>query len=223
MTSVYKSHTHGPIPLSATGKRLMQTLRIAIQEAIQKGDYNQMNEVAHARGELATYMSALEGQTSPDPAYRQKPAITATEVNIKSYFDWRWSGGTAQVQNLPKYPGRLSENLIQGMRPTMMILDDPVNEQELDMSKKAIATRKRAAKAEAKMQLVGVRFLQGHNLDKIYIYKVKRTAKLTLGCEVVVRNQNGTAVAVVVQLDQPMPLGYTMETVVELTDKVAAI
>lgn len=91
------------------------------------------------------------------------------------------------------------------------------------MSKKAVATRKRAAKAEAKMQLVGVRFLQGHNLDKIYIYKVKRTAKLTLGCEVVVRNQNGTAVAVVVQLDQPMPLGYTMETVVELTDKVAAI
>lgn len=249
--SIYKSHTHGPIPLSHEGKRLMHTLRIAIQEAIQKGDYNQTNAVAHARGELAKYMSALEGQTSPDPAYRQKPAMSATEVNImrqkkiegafKSWFDRPFSGYGRLRADMRKdadallydkvsgtttgrwRSGGLKENLIQGARANLVMIDDPQNEQELDMSKKAVATRKRAAKAQAKMQLAGVRFIHGPKLDTIYTYKAKRTAKLHLGQEVVVRNQHGTSVGIVVQLDQPMPLGYTMETVVELTDKVAAI
>jgi hypothetical protein len=60
-TSVYKSFTHGSIPLSSEGKRLLQNLRYAIQTAIRDGSYSvDDNAVAHARGELAMYMSALE-------------------------------------------------------------------------------------------------------------------------------------------------------------------
>lgn len=231
--TIYKSHTHGPIPLSAKGKRLMHTLRIAIQEAIQKGDYNQTNAVAHARGELAKYMSELEKRPAPaapvPPTMRpkwtpnylggyQKLLADMRKDADALLYDDKGSGTTTG-----RWSGGLKENLIQGARANLVMIDDPQNEQELDMSKKAVATRKRAAKAQAKMQLAGVRFIHGPKLDTIYTYKAKRTAKLHLGQEVVVRNQHGTSVGIMVQLDQPMPLGYTMETVVELTDKVAAI
>lgn len=203
--SIYKSHTHGPIPLSECGKKLLQELRVAIQEAIQKGDYNQADGVAYARGELAKYMSYLEARQPkawPAEAYSK----LWTDMMYQGSSTGRWSGG------------KLSGNLAQSM-----IIDDPLNKQELDMSKKAVAIRKKAASAEAKMQLVGIRFLTGHNLDKIYTYKVKRSAKLTLGCEVVARNSNGTSVGVVVQLDPEMPLQYSMESLTELTARVAAI
>lgn len=229
--SVYKSATHGPIPLSITGKRLMHELRVAINDAIQAADYNCQDKVAHARGELAQYMSALEsmplhvipeqplledekgGYSTPN-----KPTwVTATTPRPQEdAVYWigsrlRWEGPSANLQNLPK---------ITGNQANMIIIDDSLN-QELDMSKKAVATRKKAAKAEEKMQLVGVRFLQGHNMNKIYTYKAKRAAKLHLGQEVVIRNQNGTTVAVVVQLNPPMPVGYGM--LEELIAKVAPL
>jgi hypothetical protein len=68
MTEVYNSFTHGPIPLSFTGRLLLQNLRFAIMGAIGRGDYNDpRNEVAYARGELAKYMSGLEAKLSPPP------------------------------------------------------------------------------------------------------------------------------------------------------------
>ena len=88
------------------------------------------------------------------------------------------------------------------------------------MTKKAIAARK---KATSRMQTVGVRFLTGHNLAKMYTYKAKRAAKLHLGQEVVVRNEHGTSVGAVVDFDVPIPSGWTLDSLVELTRKVAPL
>lgn len=234
--SIYKSHTHGAIPLSVEGKRLMHSLRVAINDAIQAADYNCQDKVAHARGELAKYMSELEKR--PAPAV----AMTATEVNIRAQtnpFTVDWNAGYDKLladmrkdwYQSYRYGGSLKENVIQGMRPTMMLIDDPINEQELDMSKKAVAARKRtektltkvrAAKA-AKFMPVGIRFLHGPSLAQIYTYKAKRAAKLTLGQEVVVRNSRGITVGVVVTLDDVIPNGWALDTLTELTHKVAAL
>jgi imidazolonepropionase-like amidohydrolase len=60
---VYNSSTHGPIPLSFTGRRLLANLRAAVQTAIDEGDFSANDmQLSHARGELAEYMSKLEGK-----------------------------------------------------------------------------------------------------------------------------------------------------------------
>lgn len=64
--SVYKSFTHGAIPLNGEARRLMQTLRFAIRDAIRAGDYSAKgNAVASARGELAKHISKLEKELLP--------------------------------------------------------------------------------------------------------------------------------------------------------------
>lgn len=73
-----------------------------------------------------------------------------------------------------------------------IIIDDPVND----------------AKPKKKdYNTVGVRFLRGSNLAKLYTYKVKKGAKLHLGQEVVVptdpdkQNYDTNTIAVVVRID----------------------
>lgn len=67
MTEVYNSSTHGRIPLSFTGRHLLQNLRKAISEAISNEDWHYNNNaVSQARGELARYMSDLELRKLPD-------------------------------------------------------------------------------------------------------------------------------------------------------------
>lgn len=248
----YNSATHGPIPLSMEARKLMQTLREAIGTAIRKGGYDE--SVAHARGELAKYMSTLERVAEPWRAAHYKPEPFIEE---KGGYDpsgnWNFSAGYDRLlrdlykdaeRSKPKYmitgtpftpcpqlwmwPDRFGPKRmgpkdgkgLTGAELKTILVDDPQQE-KIDMSKKAVATRKKAA---AKLMTVGVRFLKGPNLDQIYTYRVKRTAKLHLGQEVVTRNAfHGTGIAVVVTLDHPMPPGYTMETLVELTQKVAAI
>lgn len=63
-SGVYNSTTHGRIPLSARMRGLMQGLRFAIQEAVRAGDYNKDDAVAHARGEIAKYVSELEDRNA---------------------------------------------------------------------------------------------------------------------------------------------------------------
>lgn len=73
----YKSHTRGPIPLSFTGRRLLENLRYAITNAIREGAYNHDGEaVSKARGDIALYMSKIEGKTAPDlAAPKLKPTV----------------------------------------------------------------------------------------------------------------------------------------------------
>lgn len=64
MSSVYNSATHGRIPLSKEGKNLMQALRNAIVVALPTGSYDaNRRAIARARGDLALYMSNLEGNS----------------------------------------------------------------------------------------------------------------------------------------------------------------
>ena len=78
---VYHSSTLGPIPLSFTGRRLMQNLRVAVQELLQKrtdearrgqiGSQDDWSQVSRARGEIAKYMSDMEKRPpSVTPAWR---------------------------------------------------------------------------------------------------------------------------------------------------------
>lgn len=120
---------------------------------------------------------------------------------------------------------KLLENVIQGTRIDSIILDELTYKQEkIDMSKKAVAARKRVAKVVASLQTVGVRFLHGHSLEKIYTYKAKKSAKLFLGQEIVVSSeQYGRSVGVVVTLGGDVPLGWSMDTLKEISSKVAAV
>lgn len=63
--SVYKSTTMGDIPLSFTGRHLLQTLREEIQDYVEQFRNRQPHErswdgLSKARGKLAKYMSDLE-------------------------------------------------------------------------------------------------------------------------------------------------------------------
>lgn len=68
--SVYKSSTLGDIPLSFTGRQLLQQLRIEMEDMlrdVKKGLDVSWDPLSRARGRLAQYMSKLEGKTeSPE-------------------------------------------------------------------------------------------------------------------------------------------------------------
>jgi hypothetical protein len=85
---VYHSTTHGPIPLSFTGRLLMQNLRFAIQKAIARGDWHDpREEISFARGELAKYISALENAsnafTGKEFSIEERLARIESRLNIK--------------------------------------------------------------------------------------------------------------------------------------------
>jgi hypothetical protein len=62
-TLIYQSSTHGPIPLSFTGKRLLANERDAATAAIEHGSFTHNDSaLSKARGDLAAYMSKLEGK-----------------------------------------------------------------------------------------------------------------------------------------------------------------
>ena len=121
MAEVYHSTTHGPIPLSFTGRRLLANLREAINEYTRQISCHGYKEefwkpVAHARGELAKYMSELErGQRHPNPDIKKaidegthpflRP-VTPT-VHIAP------SGNTFVLPKIPKgYALRIVGNLV---------------------------------------------------------------------------------------------------------------
>ena len=226
MTSMYKSDTHGPIPLSMEARKLMMALRDAISG--YKADKHDWKPVAHARGELAKYMSTLERVAEP---WRERYP-SATEVNMRQererleraklerYRKDPWDGFMQQHAEQLMKPW-YSRYQLTGSKADTMILDDPQQELSEMAKKKAVAARK---KAEAKFRVIGVRFLTGTNLAKVYAYKVRKAAKIHLGQELVVTNDSGISVVIVVALDQPLDvLGWTIENLKEITTKVAAL
>lgn len=88
---------------------------------------------------------------------------------------------------------------ITGNTPTMIIID----EYEDMKPKLKTKTSKRKIKAPIKPKYftVGVRFLQGPNLNRIYTFKVRKGAKIHLGQEVVAYSSHGASVCAVVRID----------------------
>lgn len=81
---------------------------------------------------------------------------------------------------------------IQGLRADYTILDDPQN---------AEGERKGPKKVVKKdYNTIGVRFLRGDTLHKVYTYKVRKGAKVHLGQELVARTDRGDTVVVVVEI-----------------------
>lgn len=86
---------------------------------------------------------------------------------------------------------------ILGVNPDFVIIDDPLNQ-----GAKKVATKP----VKKAYNTVGVRFLDGSNLAKVYTYRVAKKARLHLGQEVIVpTDKNGTgfispSIGVVVEL-----------------------
>lgn len=92
--SFYNSATHGRIPLSFTGKRLMQNLRDAVSNAIAASDFCvDSMALSVARGDIAKYLGELESKTRKvpygetrygEPLYGQCPAYAALRMHALS-------------------------------------------------------------------------------------------------------------------------------------------
>lgn len=85
MTSTYHSSTHGHIPLSTHAKGLMQNLRDAVVAGIGCGNYDHKRQaIAHARGELAQYISKLEAAVPKSGAPEPEPVKTAHDALVSA-------------------------------------------------------------------------------------------------------------------------------------------
>lgn len=105
---------------------------------------------------------------------------------------------------------------ITGNRAEYIIIDDPVAEHNMSKSLflrcPAFAPgnhENRIAKPPAKVNYntVGVRFLDGHNIAKVYTYGVRKAGKIHLGQELVADTDRGPALVAVVRIDKtPKPV-----------------
>lgn len=89
---------------------------------------------------------------------------------------------------------------------------------------------KKKTKARVKLHnnsdvhLIGVRFINGANIGKVYTYKVACRAKVFLGQPLVVENDYGTSVVVVVRIDGPADFDKNKTMHLKtITQKVAPI
>lgn len=80
---------------------------------------------------------------------------------------------------------------LTGLRADHCIIDDPVNDE---------ARGKKVKVPKKDYNTIGVRFLRGDTLHKVYTYKVRKGAKVHLGMELVARTDRGDTVVVVVEM-----------------------
>lgn len=99
---VYRSTTLGDIPLSFTGRHLLQTLRECVADALAAGDTNvNAGALSRARGRLAQYMSKLEDKSKDNTGFTDgMPNYEAfmselTNEQLKHELDKRFAGLTA--------------------------------------------------------------------------------------------------------------------------------
>lgn len=81
--------------------------------------------------------------------------------------------------------------VITGYSPSHIILDDPHNDE---------ARGKKLKPIKKDYNTIGVRFLRGDTVHKVYTYKVRKGAKVHLGQELVARTDRGDTVVVVVEI-----------------------
>lgn len=84
---VFNSSMYGPIPLSFTGKHLLQKLRECIEDAVATGNTDaQLTHEGHAlskaRGDLAKYMSQLEQDKAAAPAHPATEFVPGVYVDL---------------------------------------------------------------------------------------------------------------------------------------------
>lgn len=100
---VYKSSTMGNIPLSFTGRHLLQSLREAFTEyldAIQKPgsvQYKDWTRVSEARGRIAKYMSDLERKNNV-PQDRQAVIAELRKDGYEVHLPAPWQKTRAQLE-----------------------------------------------------------------------------------------------------------------------------
>lgn len=244
--SIFNSSTHGPIEITEGARQMLRALRLALSDSMRQGAYH--SSMSLAQGELAKYIAKLESSTRADAqpvkeCADARPTGKMPELAFgfapKSFSPYPYQAAMMeQLRRRPYKPlvsyfgdspgfiyGGSRTGRITGNRIDSIILDELTHKQEkIDMSKKAVAARKRVAKVVASLQTVGVRFLHSHSLEKIYTYKAKKSAKLFLGQEIVVSSeQYGRSVGVVVALGGDAPMGWSMDTLKEISSKVAAV
>lgn len=110
---IYNSTTLGPIPLSFTGRHLLQELRTCIQDAIKDKDFNTNGDaLSRIRGRIAQYMSKLEGKDEVRIEYRaamdSRTAHLAGVADLKRRYDHRCEASFDNIQNFGGFrPGDL--------------------------------------------------------------------------------------------------------------------
>ena len=122
--------------------------------------------------------------------------LSPAEYRWSEHFDaLYWQGSDGHVYRLTAQEIEdMSKDVYQsyfGKSFDRVIIDDPVNDQP----------------KKGSYNTVGVRFLRGSNLAKLYTYRVKKGSKLHLGQEVVVptdpdrQGYDTNTIAVVVRID----------------------
>jgi hypothetical protein len=120
---VYKSSTMGNIPLSFTGRHLMQSLREAIQDLVRdvhqdgmptKSNKEAWEPLSRARGRIAQYMSDLEQKNIPAPV-AQPEALTeadmVSKLRLKGYDVRKPAPWQFSYEDLQKRNGELDDQL----------------------------------------------------------------------------------------------------------------
>jgi hypothetical protein len=114
----------------------------------------------------------------------------------------------AMQRQTPNYLA-LKREVITNVRPKLLTLPFPkwydyVVREWTKILKRQEKAMKPAKQPKKDYNTVGVRFLRGHNLEKVYTYRVAKKAKLRLGEEIVVptklEGMRANAIAVVVEL-----------------------
>jgi hypothetical protein len=90
VSEIYQSSTHGDIPLSFTGRRLLANLREAITSALGTCDYSANGQaLSRARGDIAQYMSKLEGRQFDCDWSTSEARTLAHAMRSTPPFPWR--------------------------------------------------------------------------------------------------------------------------------------
>lgn len=69
-----------------------------------------------------------------------------------------------------------------------------------------------------KFKIIGVRFSK--RPEKIWTYKIRNSTKVYLGQKLIADSEYGSSVVFVVKINPPIPEGYSIETLTEITECV---